>query len=128
MAKKNRECHTCGEKYSYCPNCNRNEPSWMAEFHDENCKNIFQICTQYNVGLLTKEQAKESLNACDLSNKENFTECIQRDFENIFAEDKLTILVDAEIKEMKNDEVVVEVYPSNRKAKHKSHEVVKENE
>lgn len=85
MAKKNRECLTCGAKYSYCPNCNRKAPYWMAEFHDENCKNIFQICTQYNVGLLTKEQAQEALSACDLSNKESFKLFIQRDFENIFA-------------------------------------------
>ena len=87
MAKKNRKCSTCGTKYSYCPNCDRNAPSWMAGFHTENCKNIFQLCTQYNVGLLTKEQAQEALNACDLSNKENFAECIQRDFKNIFAEE-----------------------------------------
>lgn len=89
MAKKNRKCATCGTKYSYCPNCDRNAPSWMTSFHAENCKNILQICTQYNVGLLTKEQAQEALNACDLSNKENFTECIQRDFENIFAVEKV---------------------------------------
>lgn len=87
MARKNRECLTCGTKYSYCPSCNRKEPHWMAEFHDENCKNILQICTQYNIGLLTKEQAKEALNACDLSNKENFNQSIQRDFANIFAEE-----------------------------------------
>ena len=85
MARKNRECLTCGTKYFYCPNCNRKEPSWMAEFHAENCKNIFQICTQYNVGLLTKEDAQQALKACDLSNKDNFKSCIQRDFENIFA-------------------------------------------
>ena len=87
MAKKNRECLTCGTKYSYCPNCNRKEPSWKTEFHAENCKNIFQICVQYNANLLTKEQAKEALNACDLSNKENFKDCIKRDFENIYKEE-----------------------------------------
>lgn len=87
MAKKNRKCSTCGTQYSYCPNCDRNAPYWMTCFHTENCKNIFQLCTQYNVGLLTKEQAQEALNACDLSNKENFAECIQRDFKNIFAEE-----------------------------------------
>ena len=85
MAKKNKECLTCGTKYSYCPNCNRKEPSWMSEFHAENCKNIFQICTQYNVGLLTKEQAQEALINCDLSNEENFSQCIKQDFANIFA-------------------------------------------
>ncbi len=87
MAKKNRECLTCGTQYSYCPSCNRNEPYWMAEFHAENCKNIFQICAQYNVGSLTKENAQEALKSCDIANKANFKECIQRDFENIFFEE-----------------------------------------
>jgi hypothetical protein len=59
----------------------------MTDFHAENCKNIFQICLQHNVGTLTKEQAKEALKACDLSNKETFKECIQHDFANIFAEE-----------------------------------------
>ena len=85
MAKKNRECLTCGTKYTYCPNCNRKEPSWMVEFHEENCKNIFQICTQYNIGLLTKEQAQEALIACDISNEENFAQFIKQDFAKIFA-------------------------------------------
>ena len=87
MAKKNRECVTCGEKYSYCPNCNRKEPAWMTEFHDENCKNIFQICTSFNVNIMSKYEAQEDLKACDLSNKANFTTCIQRDLENIFSEE-----------------------------------------
>lgn len=124
MARKNRECKTCGEKYAYCPNCNRTDPAWMSDFHSENCKNIHQICVQYNVGLLTKEQAAEALKACDLSNKESFKECIQRDFENIFAEEvKVAEQPKVEV-EVKHDELV----PAPRKFKHKSHEVVLENE
>lgn len=88
MAKKNRECLTCGEKYSYCSRCNKKDPAWKSEFHSENCKNIFQICVQFNAGSMTKEAAKEALEACDLSNKENFKPCIQRDFANIFAVDE----------------------------------------
>lgn len=116
MAKKNRECLTCGEKYSYCPNCNRKDPSWKSEFHTENCKNIFQICTQYNVGLLTKEEAQEVLNACDLSNKENFKPCIQQDFASIFAEEpkkrnkkaEAPIMAEAEVAPMEQVHEVVE--------------------
>ena len=59
----------------------------MTEFHDENCKNIFQICTSFNVNIMSKHEAQEALKACDLSNKSNFTSCIQRDLENIFAEE-----------------------------------------
>ena len=87
MAKKNRECAVCSTKYSYCPNCNRKEPAWMAEFHEENCKNIFQICTSFNVNLMSKHEAKAALEQCDLSNKENFSSYIKRDIENIFKEE-----------------------------------------
>lgn len=87
MAKKNRECLTCGIKYSYCSNCNKKDPSWMAEFHTENCKNIFEICTNFNMGAMSKHEAKDALSVCDLSNKENFKSYVQRDLENIFAEE-----------------------------------------
>lgn len=85
MAKKNRVCLTCNEKYSYCPNCNRKDPAWMVEFHSENCKNIFDIATRFNMQLLTKEEAKAAMEQCDLTNKEKFKSYVQQDLENIFA-------------------------------------------
>lgn len=87
MAKKNRECLTCGEKYSYCPTCNRNRPTWMSEFHTENCKNIFDICTRFNMEFMSKVEAQEALIECDLSNQENFKSFVKRDIENIFKEE-----------------------------------------
>lgn len=86
MAKKEKICLTCNTKYSYCPNCNKKDPTWMSEFHDENCKNIFDIATRFNMQLLTKEEAKEAMEKCDLSNKENFKDYLKRDLKNIFAE------------------------------------------
>jgi hypothetical protein len=59
----------------------------MAEFHDENCKNIFDICTRFNMKLMDKSEAEKALLACDLSNKEGFKDYVQRDLANIFAED-----------------------------------------
>ena len=89
MAKRDRKCYLCGENYKYCPSCSqdRMKPSFMAEFHSENCKNIFEICTSFNVGLMSKSEAQEALNTCDLSNKANFKSYIQRDLENIFFEE-----------------------------------------
>lgn len=74
MAKRDRVCYLCGEKYQYCPTCgnDRLKPSWMSQFHSENCKNIFEICTKFNMELITKEEAANELKKCDLSNKENF--------------------------------------------------------
>ena len=87
MAKINRKCLSCGVEYSYCSNCDRNKPYWMSEFHEENCKNIFQICTDFNVKLISKDEAKAALEQCDLSNKENLKSFVQRDLENIFKEE-----------------------------------------
>lgn len=89
MGRRNRECYLCGRDYQYCPTCSqdRMKPSWMSEFHSENCKNIFDICTRFNMQLMTKDEAKSALEKCDLSNKENFKSYVKRDLENIFAED-----------------------------------------
>lgn len=111
MGKRNRECYLCGEKYNYCPTCSQDKmkPTWMAEFHDENCKNIFDICTRYNMQLMTKDEAKKALAACNLLNKENFKSYVQRDLANIFAEDPkpaATKAVPAAPKAVKTHEVV----------------------
>lgn len=89
MAKRDRKCYLCGEKYKYCPTCSddRMKPAFMAEFHTENCKNIFEICTRFNMNLMSKSEAKTALEQCDLSNKANFKTFVQRDLENIFKEE-----------------------------------------
>ena len=90
--KYERKCLCCGASYSYCNNCYdfRNYPLWMNSFHDENCKNIFETCTNYNFKLITKEQAKEALSKYDLSNRVNFSACVKRDLNTILAENKQT--------------------------------------
>ena len=89
MAVRTRECYLCGEKYNYCSTCSQDrlKPAWMVDFHSESCKNIFQICTDFNLGIKTKSEAKAALEQCDLSNKEKFKSYVQNDLENIFAEE-----------------------------------------
>ena len=89
MARRNRECYLCGTDYKYCSTCSqdRMKPSYMSEFHSESCKNIFDICTRYNMGLMSKTEAQEALSTCDLSNRANFKSYVQTDLENIFAND-----------------------------------------
>lgn len=89
MGRRNRECYLCGVDYQYCGDCtqDRMKPAWMSEFHSESCKNIFDICTRFNMKLMSKTEAQEALKTCDLSNKENFKSYVQRDLENIFKVD-----------------------------------------
>ena len=70
MGRRLRECYLCSQKYEYCPSCSQDKmkPSWMTDFHEENCVKIFEICTRFNMNLMSKENAKSALNNCDLSN------------------------------------------------------------
>ena len=90
MGRRNRECFLCSQAYQYCPTCSQDKmkPAWMSEFHSENCKDIFDICTRFNMDMITKEQAQKELAKCDLSNKKNFKSYVQKDLEVIFEEDK----------------------------------------
>ena len=90
MGRRTRECYLCGEIYHYCPTCtqDKNKPTWMIEFHNEDCKTIFDICTRFNMELLTKEEAQEALSKCDLSNKAKFKDFVKKDLKNILTEKK----------------------------------------
>lgn len=125
MARRQRECYLCGKHYEYCNSCyqDRFKPAWMSEFHSESCKNIFDICTRFNMGLMSKTEAQDALKSCDLSNRENFKSYVQHDLEVIFAEEPIVVTLDAEIK------ATVETSICGSKAKKpKSHVVVIEKE
>lgn len=134
MGRRTRECYLCSTVYKYCSTCSqdRTKPAWMAEFHSESCKNIFDICTRFNLKMISKADAQEELKSCDLSNKENFKSYVQRDLENIFKADVVPVQAEepkkrgkrAEIKPV--DEAIVEPVAIEPE----SHEVVikKENE
>lgn len=69
MAKVNRVCIICHEKYSYCPTCasDAKKPTWMSIFCGENCRNLYNVINDYNHKLLSKEEAFDKLNKLDLS-------------------------------------------------------------
>lgn len=124
MAKRDRKCYLCGTDYKYCGTCSQDKmkPAYMSEFHSENCKNIFDICTRFNMGMMSKEEAQEALINCDLSNRENFKSYVQRDLDVIFYEEPIVVELEAEIHEEK---AIVETNIKGSK-KHR-HEVVFEN-
>ena len=82
MAKANRKCKLCGKEYYFCPQCNDNlsnpKPAWFGIYHDINCKNIFDILVKYSTKRFTKDEAYVALNACDLSDVNNYDEDAQK--------------------------------------------------
>lgn len=85
MAINNRVCSTCGQKYSFCPNCgaDKYKPSWASEFCSEDCKDIYQIATDFNLGYTSKADSQAKLNKIKLKPIEQYTSMIQKDINNI---------------------------------------------
>lgn len=80
MSKLNRTCCVDGVKYSYCPNCTKDndKPVWMLTFCSENCKDIYEACAGYFAKMISIEDAKKMLSKCDLSKLDHFTTSTQR--------------------------------------------------
>jgi ribosomal protein S17E len=89
MKKNNKKCIVCQTEYTFCPSCSDFDhlPRWMNVYHDENCRNIFNVVSGYTHKRYTKEDAKELLKKCDLSNKHSFKE-------------NLNVLIDEILKEV----------------------------
>ena len=119
MGRRTRECRVCGQTYKYCPTCSQDKykPTWMALFHEENCMKIWDICTRFNMELMSKEEAKEAILKCDLSKKENFVDFVQKDIANILFEEPTPEVVE-EVKPIE------EVKPVFKRQEFKKHEVV----
>ena len=91
MAKtKLRKCIVCGKEYEYCNRCSSHaaKPTWMALYHDDNCRSIMNIATEYMAGNLTKADAKSQLDNCDLTNKKSFKESVVKAINEICATKK----------------------------------------
>ena len=74
-----RNCIICGQEYAYCPDCTAfaHLPRWMFNFHDENCKKIWDALNDYKAGIKNANQAKYALQQLDLSKKDHFTEDVK---------------------------------------------------
>lgn len=74
MIKNNKKCILCGKVYTFCNRCEEFDhlPRWMGIYCSENCRAIFNILTDYNGGHITKEEAIQKLNDCDLSYRDHF--------------------------------------------------------
>lgn len=90
MAQLNKTCLACKTKYSYCPSCSRADalkPSWHSEFCGETCKDLWLTLTRYNMGRLTKSEAKSIISALDLKPIDTYADCVKRDYSKVMASD-----------------------------------------
>ena len=90
MRRGTRTCVVCGAEYIYCNSCREHasKPSWMALYHDDNCRSIMNIATEFMAGNITKADAKSELDKCDLTNKKNFKESVVKAINEIYGTKK----------------------------------------
>lgn len=79
MERKLRMCSTCRSEYRFCPRCNedKDKPNWYFAFCSENCKDIYDITSNYSWGNISEKEAKEKLSKLNLSKINNFGESYQ---------------------------------------------------
>lgn len=86
----NKKCFCCSTRYSYCPDCSgadRLKESWYATFCSEDCMTIWTTCTKFNMGRLTKPEAKEIISALNLKPTSEYASCVQKDLAVILKEE-----------------------------------------
>lgn len=85
----NRKCVCCGEKYSYCPTCGRDrlKEAWYSTFCSETCKDLWQVLSEYSMGMLEKADAADKIKALSLKDKSQYEACVQRDMNKILSEE-----------------------------------------
>lgn len=110
MKRNNKTCICCSTKYTFCPNCAEFDhlPRWMGIYCSENCKKVMDIASDYEYGVLTKEEAKEKFDVCDLSNKNNFHHSIRKVLDEIYAIDTSKITASAKVRKTKETSPVTE--------------------
>lgn len=79
MPANNKKCICCGAEYTYCFNCEggRLKNAWRNNFHDENCRTIFNTAVDLKQGVITPDRAKEIFSRCDTTRLNNFAKPIR---------------------------------------------------
>ena len=83
--KNVRKCYTCGAEYDYCPSCSNamGGPAWKLLWDKEECKDIFEALSAYNLELATAAEVKEVLDAYGVNSYDGFKPSIRRQLQKI---------------------------------------------
>lgn len=93
---KTRKCIACEREYKYCNNCREyaSYPTWMAEFDTEACRDIFDVMSGYNMGILNEDKVKEVVDKHNITDFSIFKESIRTKLEDMFkpvVEEKIVV-------------------------------------
>lgn len=109
MGRFDKVCTLCGNEYEFCSHCSRfdNLPRFMSSFCSSNCNDLFNLCCDFEQGVINKEEAKEKLEKLDLSRRMYYKGSIANSVNKILGDDsKEETEIAVEAKEENNDEAV----------------------
>lgn len=88
--KINSYCVICGKGYHICKSCQEiaHLNPWRMIADTPNCYQIYTALSEYNGGLITKEQARERLESRNLKDKDTFKERVRNTINEIMDEPK----------------------------------------
>lgn len=115
MAKE-RICITCGKSYKYCPNCREfsTYPLWMTEYDTEECKEIFNIVSAYNMNLVKADDVKAVVKKYNITDFKKFKKSIADKLNEIYGK-KSEEVKPIPVEEPKKEEEVTPVKEEPKK-------------
>lgn len=97
MAKE-RQCIACLNTYKYCPTCGEfaKYPTWMTEYDTEECKEVFNAISGFNMGIKKAEDVKNVIDKFGITDFNKFKPTIASKLNELFGK-KSTVAEKPEI-------------------------------
>lgn len=109
-----RTCKCCGKTYKYCAHCGGAEKTpWKNLCDTEECRELFNIVSAYNMGKATKVEVERFLYKNNITDFDQYLPNISKTLNELFAKkkNKKNKTVDIDLEE--KDEVVSEEVTSS---------------
>lgn len=83
---KIRICLSCGNKYDHCNHCGdgQSKPSWFNLYDSEECKDLYNVVSGYNMGIKQKYEVKAILDKYNIVDFSKYTDGIKNVLNELF--------------------------------------------
>ena len=72
-----RKCLCCQRTYEYCPSCGNSNQPWKFNFDTEDCKEIFNVVSGYNMGIMGLDKIEEVIKKYNITDFSKYKEDVR---------------------------------------------------
>lgn len=96
MPKYDKFCTICGKHYLYCSNCDQyaQEPLYKSMFCSQECVDLYELLTSYEMGNVSKEDARKILKVMDQDKMGRLQKSLAAAYKKIMADDEIQPTID----------------------------------